>query len=315
MPSFRLTPAQPFRLDLTSWVLRRQPNNTWDLWDGTTYRRVLVIDDAPVDVSIVQIGAELAVTLTGARVSSRIKKQVVAGLRRLLGIDVDLSAFYRFAKSDKRLAPMAERFRGFKPPRFLTLFEGLVNGITCQQLSLTVGIILLNRLVEHYGPELGGKHAFPEPNDLSSLDPEELAVLGYSHNKARSIIELAQAIRANRFQPAILEDASNQEARARLQQLRGIGRWTAEYALLRGLGRTDVFPGDDVGARNNLEKWLRLRKPLTYDSTRRVLKRWAPFGGLIYFHLLLGQQERLGYLSQTPNATGTVLSEASQPIV
>lgn len=297
MPSFPLTPAQPFRLDLTSWVLRRRPNNTWDLWDGKTYRRVLLVDGAPVDVSVVQIGADLAVTLRGALVSSRIKKQVVADLRKLLGIDVDLSAFYRFAKSDKWLAPLAERFRGLKPPRFLTLFEGLVNGISCQQLSLTVGIILLNRLVEHYGRKLSGSHAFPEPNDLSSLNPEELVALGYSHNKARSLIELAQAIRENRFQPASLEDACNTEARASLQQLRGIGRWTAEYVLLRGLGRTDVFPGDDVGARNNLEKWLGLRKPLTYDSVQRVLKRWAPFGGLIYFHLLLNQQEHSRYLS------------------
>ncbi len=67
---------------------------------------------------------------------------------------VDLSGFYRFARSGEPLAPLAQRFRGFKPPRFLTLFEALVNGITCQQLSLTVGIIVLNRLVEHYGREL-----------------------------------------------------------------------------------------------------------------------------------------------------------------
>lgn len=68
-----------------------------------------------------------------------------------------------------------------------------------------------------------------------------------------------------------------------------------EYALLRGLGRTNIFPADDIGARNNLEKWLRLRKPLTYDSTERVLRQWAPFTGLIYFHLLLDLQEQLGY--------------------
>ena len=74
MPLFRLTPNQPFRLDLTSWVLRRRPNNTWDFWDGETYRRVLVVDGVPVDVSAVQRGAELVVTLNGARVSSQIEE-------------------------------------------------------------------------------------------------------------------------------------------------------------------------------------------------------------------------------------------------
>ncbi|HLH06590.1 MAG TPA: hypothetical protein VKW78_05085 [Terriglobales bacterium] len=159
MPSVRLTPKQPFRLDLTSWVLRRRPNNTWDLWDGETYQRVLVVEGVPVDLSAVQRGDELVVTLSGSQISSKIKKQVIAALTRLLGIDVDLSAFYRFARSDRRLAPLAERFLGFKPPRFLTLFEALTNGITCQQLSLTVGIILINRLVEQYvGTCTAGAH-------------------------------------------------------------------------------------------------------------------------------------------------------------
>lgn len=229
-----------------------------------------------------QAGDELVATLSGGRVPRRIKAQATAGLRKLLGIDVDLSAFHRLTKRDPRLAQIAKRFRGFRPPRFLTLFEALVNGIACQRLSLTVGIILLNRLVERYGYKLGDRYAFPEPKDLSLLEPENLLPLGYRHNKARSLIELARAICDGRFQPASLEDATNDAALASLLQLRGIGRWTAEYALLRGLGRTDVFPADDIGARNNLEKWLHLRKPLTYDSTERVLSKWAPFAGLIY---------------------------------
>lgn len=298
MPSFRLRPTPPFRLDLTSWVLRRRPNNAWDSWDGGTYRRVLVIDGAPVDVSTVQRGDELVVTLSGARISSRLKDQIIAALKRLLGIEVDLSGFYRFAGSDKRLGPLAQRFRGFKPPRFLTLFEALVNGVTCQQLSLTVGIILLNRLVEHRGRELGRGHAFPEPCDLKSADPEQLGRLGYSRNKARALIELSQAISEGRFEPNSFEQASDRDALASLQHLRGIGRWTAEYALLRGLGRTNVFPCDDIGARNNLEQWLGLRNPLTYDSAKRVLRKWAPYSGLIYFHLLLDRLEYLGYLNQ-----------------
>ena len=249
MPSFRLTPVQPFRLDLTAWVLRRRPNNGWDEWDGETYRRVLVIEGAALEVSVAQVREELAVEISGARLSTRAKGEAFAALRKLLGIDIDLSAFYRFARSDHRLARLAERFRGFKPPRFLTVFEALANGIACQQLSLTVGIILLNRLVERYGRRLGRHHAFPEPNRLSSLNPEELMPLGYSRNKARFLIGLAQAIRDNQLQPASLEEASDSEALANLQQLPGIGRWTSEYALLRALGRTSVFPGDDVGAR------------------------------------------------------------------
>jgi hypothetical protein len=77
---------------------------------------------------------------------------------------------------------------------------------------------------------------------------------------------------------------------------RGVGRWTAEYVLLRGLGRVHVFPGDDVGARNNLRRWLRLKRTLDYEGVRRVLARWSSHAGLVYFHLLLDRLAEAGYL-------------------
>lgn len=83
------------------------------------------------------------------------------------------------------------------------------------------------------------------------------------------------------------EALDNHAAVERLLELRGIGRWSAEYALLRGLGRLDVYPGDDVGARNNLRRWLGLCKPLDYEGVRRITNRWQPYAGLVYFHMLL----------------------------
>ena len=68
-----------------------------------------------------------------------------------------------------------------------------------------------------------------------------------------------------------LEHQDDAAAVARLRELRGVGRWTAEYVLLRGLGRLHVFPGDDVGARNNLQRWLGLLEPLDYDGVQRAL--------------------------------------------
>jgi DNA-3-methyladenine glycosylase II len=85
----------------------------------------------------------------------------------------------------------------------------------------------------------------------------------------------------------VLADEDNERAAATVQRERGFGRWSAEYVLLRTLGRLDVFPGDDVGARNKLQHWLGLDTPPTYDEIQSVLARWTPFSGLVYFHLLL----------------------------
>jgi DNA-3-methyladenine glycosylase II len=64
--------------------------------------------------------------------------------------------------------------------------------------------------------------------------------------------------------------------------------------MLRGLGRIHLFPGDDVGARKNLQRWLNLKEPMSYEDVRRILSRWKPYAGFLYFHLLLERLARDG---------------------
>lgn len=288
----------PFRLDLTVWALRRRSQNAVDLWNNAMYSRVLAVGDQPVLLSVTQRKTTLDVTISGEALSPVVKRAAVIAIERLLGINVDLSDFYKFASSQPRLKELAQPFRGLKPPRFASVFEGVVNGITCQQLSLTVGIIFLNRLAERCGLSFGpGMYAFPRPEDVARLKESDLRLLGYSGSKARSLIELAGSIVEGRLDLTVLEQLDNQECFERLVSLRGIGRWTAEYVLLRGLGRTNVFPGDDVGARNNLERWLHLRKKLDYQRVQRVLRKWKDYGGLIFLHLLLKSLDEAGSLN------------------
>jgi DNA-3-methyladenine glycosylase II len=302
--TFALEPLPPFRLDLTVWTLRRRPDNQVDRWDGQTYRRLLALGGEPVEVVVTQSAApeapRLDVTLTGARLSAEMEASAREALARTLGLRVDLAAFYRFAEADARLGPLVRRFRGVKPPRLPTVFEALVNAIACQQITLTQGIRLLNRLAATHGLASGADaapaHAFPRPQDLAGCEPEALKSLGFSLHKGRALVELARAITRGRLDLEALAELDDEAAVARLLPLRGVGRWTAEYVLLRGLGRTRVFPGDDVGARNNLRRWLSLPEPLDYAGVARVLSRWKEYGGLIYFHLLLDRLAEAGAL-------------------
>ena len=303
--SFTLQPAPPFRLDLTAWALRRRSHNQVDRWDGGTYRRVLVVAEQPVEVALTQNGPadapRLQVRATGAELPPAGETALAATLTRMLGLDVDLAEFYRLAARDPRLHELAQRFRGVKPPRFPTLFEALVNGVACQQLSLTVGIHLLNRLAAAFGLRFpaaaGPAAAFPRPRELAGRQPEEFRSLGFSFSKGRTLISLSQEIIAGRVDLESLPEQDDDQVSRYLQTLKGIGRWTAEYALLRGLGRLHVFPGDDVGARHRLQDWLELSEPLNYAGVRRVLARWHPFGGLVYFHFLLSHLADEGQLA------------------
>lgn len=302
--TFSYKPVAPFRLDLTAWALRRRADNTVDRWDGSVYRRVLALEDGPIEVSVWQEGPpempELQIAATGYDTELQVKPSIEAALQRLLGAQIDLTEFYRFAGSDPKLKSLVQRSRGFKPPRFQTLFEALVNAIACQQFTLTSGIRLLNRLAEGFGPSFIGPsrkvYAFPRPQDMAILEPETLRKLGFSYQKSTAIIELARDILAQRVNLDEIESLDDDQAIANLRQLRGVGRWTAEYVLLRGLGRLHIFPGDDVGARNHLKSWLGLPGLADYEGVQQALERWKPYSGLIYFHLLLKRLDEEGYI-------------------
>lgn len=302
--SFNLEPASPFRMDLTVWTLRRRPDNLFDRWDGKTYRRVLIVDDKPFEIAVTQDeeSENLRVVVTGIRLTPSLKNYVTVALERLLGIKIDLQKFYRLSKKDKRLESLVSQFQGMKPPRLLTPFEALINAIACQQLTLTMGIRLLNRLTGEYGmalkTEVGIVHAFPRPQDLANVDIEDLRKMSFSYQKARYLTTISRLIVDGELDLDEITKLDDQEAVARLCELKGVGRWTAEYVLLRGLGRTHIFPADDVGARNNLQRWLDLSGTMTYDNTREALSRWDGYGGLVYFHLLLKSLTEKGWMGR-----------------
>jgi DNA-3-methyladenine glycosylase II len=304
-----IRPLPPFRLDFTVWALRRRPRNGIDRWDGSTYRRVVTIGTRVTELAVRQSGPPTAprvtVTATPPLRTAADRRQVRSIVNRLLGLQIDLSPWYRLAHRDRRLADLADRFRGVKPPRFPTVFEALVNAFACQQLSLVVGLELLNRLavlcdLERLTDE-GVHYAFPAPHDVARIAPARYHAIGFSRQKVRALLTLARAIERGKVDVERLSRDGDQKAAARLRELHGVGRWTAEYVLLRGLGRLHVFPGDDVGAQKSLARWLGRPGPLDYNGVRRAVEKWRPYAGMLYFHLLLDGLSKAGAF-ETPAA-------------
>jgi DNA-3-methyladenine glycosylase II len=303
----QLEPRGPFRLDLTAWALRRQARNAVDRWSTASYERVLSLDGGPVALAVRQVAGpdapRLSALLAGRPIDQRAETHVRSALNSLLGLTVDLSPFAAMAAPDPLLGPLAARMRGLKPPRFPTVFEALVNGVACQQLSLAVGIHLLNRLAADRGKAMAdapdGPHAFPDPEDLASLKPDDLKRHGFSSTKACTIIEAAQAVVADQLDLEALPQLEDGAAIERLTSLRGIGRWTAEYVLLRGLGRLHIFPGDDVGAHHKLRHLFGIDTPLDYAAVQRLVAPWHPYAGVVYFHLLLDSLSQAGVVDPT----------------
>lgn len=300
----QVSASAPFRLDYVVWALRRRAHNEVDRFDGGCYRRVLCLAGEPAEVTVRQDSAGEAPSLTAelrgpaGPVSGIAAAEARPVLERMLGLGADLDGFYRVAAGDAGLNALAARFRGMRPPCFPTVFEAVVNAVACQQLSLDVGIHLLSRLARRFGPAIPGpapQYGFPEPDRLAATEPAELRALGFSTAKARTIIAVAAQVTAGSLDLEALRDADDGRAKSTLLGLPGIGRWSAEYVMLRGLSRYHV-PGDDVGARNNLRRRFGLAQDAGYDAVASLSRRWQPYAGLVYFHLLLDALAALGYL-------------------
>ena len=305
--SFTLRPRPPFRLDLTVWALRRRAHNVVDDFNDGVWRRVLVFGKSPAGVAVRQTRTgsrpEIEVRISAARPQA-VKAEVAALVTKMLGLERDLSDFYRMARGDTRLCELAERLRGMKPVRYATVFEGFANAVACQLVSLSAGMHVLNRITEACGT-LGAvdgvgapMRSFPAAAAIARSNPDALRALGLSRQKGEYLIGLAGLALDPRDRDfASIERLTDEDAIARLLKIRGVGRWTAEYVMLRGFGRINIFPGDDVGGRNKLFEWLGSSGAPTYDGVAAMLERWHPYGGFIYLHLIVNAVADAGYLA------------------
>lgn len=312
-----LEPSQPFRLDLTALALVRRPSNLIDVWEAGAYRRVVPLGEPgpaapeaePVLLEVRSAGKldgtpfdeRLHVSVTGRWSEAELARAGERAATRLLGLDADLSGFYVVAAADERLAPVAERLRGLRPPRYPSVFEALLNAVPCQQVTLVLGLTLLGRLARAYGPEVPfapldhatGPLPLPSAASLAAADPADLGALGFSGTKARALIELSQRASSGEVDLSVLPQEANEAVAGTLRSLHGVGRWTSDYVLLRGLGRLDVFPHGDSGARNGLARFLGAEGKPDYEWVARAVAPWQPFAGFVYLHLLVaGMLER-----------------------
>jgi DNA-3-methyladenine glycosylase II len=201
-------------------------------------------------------------------------------VRTLLGLAFELEPFYAWAARDEVLGPATKRLRGFRPSLAPDPFEMLVGAITAQQVSLFAATAIRNRMTERFGTQVGAAWSFPTRAALGAATEEELVGLGFSRRKAEYTIGLARA-GIDLHELAALPD---DEVKARLVALRGIGEWTAEWFLARHLARPNAWPWGDLALRKavaNLYGGL---------DVREARERFHPYENLSAHYLLLAQR-------------------------
>ncbi len=203
-------------------------------------------------------------------------------VRRLLGGEFDLDAFYAFATGDPTLAALVEELRGLRPPIAVEPFESLVTSITAQQVSLRSAFAIRNRLIERFGVRAEHAYAFPNRERMALADPGELTALGFSGRKAEYVVGLARS----NLDLAGLGALSDEEVKESLTVLPGIGEWTADWFLARHLARARAWPAGDLAVRKAVSRFYGEGSALSIDEVRAIGERFEPFQNLTAHYLL-----------------------------
>jgi DNA-3-methyladenine glycosylase II len=263
VPLLRL--PEPYDFELSTGRYRAFGPDLANLWlDGALHR---VVGRREVRISPARGGVRV----------EPLDAEIRPVVRKLLGLEFDLDSFYAWASRDPLLARLTRELAGLRPPLAPDPFETLVTSITAQQISLHAAFSIRNRLVEHYGRRVGRAYAFPTAQRLRRADPAELVALGFSHRKAEYVVGLA----GEKIDWAALAQLPDEEIKARLVAVRGLGEWTADWFLARHLARPRAWPAGDLGVRKAVAAFY----PYAGD-VRAFGERFEPFQNLSAHYLL-----------------------------
>jgi len=164
-------------------------------------------------------------------------------------------------------------------------YEALVGSIVFQQLAGAAARAILERFKQIYDGKI------PRPRQYLDTEEKHLRASGLSPQKIRYIRDLSERIENRALDLKQLSDLPSDEVVKRLDEVKGIGRWTAEMFLMFVLGRTDVLPVDDLGLRKAAQKTYRLRKLPTKEKFEQLSKNWHPYCSIATLYLWRSQEK------------------------
>ncbi|MCG6533571.1 MAG: hypothetical protein L7F78_02535 [Syntrophales bacterium LBB04] len=278
-----LSPAGPYNLDLSLKIFAAFSPR--DGTDGGALKLAVRIAGTPAVIEVRQTRLEpvLLRVSSSQRVDAHALKEVAAWI---VLADLDLTHFYDISRQHPTLGPITTQLNGLKYLRPASIFEMAVIAVTEQQISLSAARSIRQRLVERFGLKVDGLWVFPEPRDLAGSSIDQIISCGLSRKKAEYIKDLADSVFNDTVNLNALKSMNDDEARVFISGMRGFGRWSANYILIRGLGRTDAVPADDLGVRTVLGHYLGSGSRMTAEEVEHALESFRPYRGLATFYFL-----------------------------
>ncbi|MEC9290096.1 MAG: hypothetical protein VYC83_07360, partial [Chloroflexota bacterium] len=243
------------------------------------------LDDKLVLASVRSIGTleapELALELQGSELSPDDVESATNRVSWLLGADQSLAPFYELGRADQAMAGLVEQFYGLHLPHTASVFEALVLAVLGQQISTNVARIIRTLLIETFGPsaEFDGEtyYAFPRPASIWASSPAELHTMKLTQRKSEYVHGLAGSALDPEMGLECLEELTDREIVEKLVALRGVGMWTAQWALIRAVGRPDALPLGDLALRRVVSRLFMDGEDVNDAKVEEIAQRWSPY--------------------------------------
>lgn len=264
----------------------------------------MVWQDMPAHLSFTFVGNQVDIELNLDSGQKKLNPQTTLlrlqqHAQHMLGLNQAISDFETSTINQPQLNRLINRQSGLRVPQAATTFEALTWAIIGQQISVHAAVSVRRKFIQYAGlRHSSGIWCYPNPEQIAAVTINELRTQGFSQTKAHTIIELSKMIRTGNLPlESWLNDywqgniLAAQDIYNALIQVRGIGPWTVNYALLRGFGWLDGSLHGDVAVRRNLQRLLQCDEKIDEKTTQVWLERFSPWRALVAAHLWAMQKQ------------------------
>lgn len=207
--------------------------------------------------------------------------------KRMLGLTQPVEDFEQSYRQHPQLGVLITQKPGLRVPLSATVFEALSWAIIGQQISVSAAISIRRKLIQTVNRQhSSGLACYPNAKHVAPLSESDLRHAGFSQIKAQTLLAVSRMIVEGKLMLENSTDATSIEALCQqLQQIRGIGPWTINYALLRGIGWLDGSLHGDVVVRRSLQTLLQCADKISEQQAQHWLTPFSPWRALVAAHL------------------------------
>jgi DNA-3-methyladenine glycosylase II len=287
--------TRPFSFAESLWFLDRGLDDCMHRVTGDVARKLIAVKGKPVLIEIGKGTDGIATSVLSGQVESA--HPIVEYVAEWLDTGRDIRPFYKLLKTDTELACLADSFRGLHMVGIPDLFETLVWCVIGQQINLPFAYRVKRVLVEKYGSSIRHAgvdyHLFPSPDTLANVAVENFRELQLTTRKAEYIRNIATLFVAGRLsRQALAKHRDEEKMMHALMEVRGIGEWTANYALMKCMRAMNRLPVGDAGVNIALNRLKGFPKKNNRKEIEALFSRFEGWKTYLVYYLWRSLREK-----------------------